>query len=105
MDIYQSAKTAGVAVVWAGGESPSNRQFNSFGPLVGFAYDPTGSGKMVVRGGAGIYYDQPVTNVVTPSGSNPPFSASVNNTGNISLASPYAVPPGGSSSIQAIDPN
>src|SRR5262245_26002000 len=62
-------------------------------------------GRMVIRGGVGIYYNQPVTNVVTPSGSNPPFSASVNNTSNANLASAFAVPPGGSSPIQAIDPN
>jgi hypothetical protein len=32
---------------------------NNFGPRLGFAYDVGGRGKTLVRGGAGVYYDQP----------------------------------------------
>ena len=66
---------------------------------------PFGNGKTVVRGGVGIYYDQPVTNIVTPMGSNPPFSQSVNITQNINLAAPFNSPPGVGSALQVVDPN
>ncbi len=87
------------------GATPYEKQFTNFGPRIGLAYDPTGRGKTVIRSGVGLYYDQPVTNIVTALGSNPPFSTSVNNTSNIRISSPFAVAPGTGSAIQAVDPN
>ncbi len=81
-----------------------NKEFSNFGPRIGFSYDPFGTGKTVIRAGAGFYYDQPVTNIVN-LGVNPPFSLAVNNTSNIVLVNPFNLPPGGASAIQAIDPN
>ncbi len=105
MGIYDFSQNKVIRVGTNGIERPYNKQFTNFGPRVGFAYDPFGKGKTVVRAGAGFYYDQPVLNILSGLAANPPFSASVNNTSNINLANPFAVPPGGSSAIAAVDPN
>src|SRR5262249_38866503 len=60
-----------------------------------------------IRAGAGVYYDQPVTNMVSLLSNNPPFSSAVNFTSNIDVASPYSQPGGDPASIaaQAISPD
>jgi hypothetical protein len=80
-------------------------QFTNFGPRLGFAWNPLGTGKTVVRGGVGLYYDQPVTNIVSGMGSNPPFSQSVNITQGINLTTPFNSPPGVGAALQVVDPN
>jgi hypothetical protein len=50
-----------------------NRYF-TWMPRVGFTYDLTGSGKTVLRGGAGVFYERTQGNDVYNAALNPPFA-------------------------------
>ena len=54
-----------------------NNHWATFGPHVGFAYDLTGSGKTVVRGGFSVMYERIQGNDMYNAGSNIPFSLNV----------------------------
>jgi len=64
-----------------------NTNWAAFGPRLGFAYDLTGSGKTVLRGGFGIMYERIQGNDMYNAGPNIPFSANVNFS-NVSLDNP-----------------
>jgi hypothetical protein len=49
----------GLIQVGHGLDSLYDRDLNNFAPRVGFAFDPTGKGKTVVRGSYGVFYDSP----------------------------------------------
>ncbi len=49
-----------------------DRKYTHFGPRLGFAWDMFKDGKTALRGGYGLYYDQPVTNLVSILANNPP---------------------------------
>jgi hypothetical protein len=54
-----------------------NNHWAAFGPRLGFAYDLTGSGKTVVRGGFGVMYERIQGNDMYNAGPNIPFSLQV----------------------------
>lgn len=64
-----------------------NTDWAAFGPRLGFAYDLTGSGKTIVRGGFGAMYERIQGNDMYNAGPNIPFSANVNFS-NVSLDNP-----------------
>ncbi|HME36953.1 MAG TPA: TonB-dependent receptor [Candidatus Sulfotelmatobacter sp.] len=64
-----------------------NNHWAAFGPRVGFAYDMTGSGKTILRGGFGAMYERIQGNDMYNAGPNVPFSTNVN-FNNVQLENP-----------------
>jgi hypothetical protein len=66
-------------IITAGGTSPYGRrihatEWDKFQPRLGFSWDPRNDGKTLVRGGFGIYYDQPLIGIFLQNAFvNPPY--------------------------------
>jgi carboxypeptidase family protein len=65
-----------------------NNHWNNWGPRLGFAYDLTGEGKSVVRGGFGVMFERIQGNDMYQAGGNNLFGGTVS-LGNVSLSDPH----------------
>jgi hypothetical protein len=79
----------GVGVIGKNGTPAGlvQNHWDAFGPRIGFAYDLTGSGKTIVRGGFGVMYEREQGNDMYDTAGNVPFSESVNFS-NVALSNP-----------------
>jgi len=74
MVLFNPATASLVRVGTNGIDQAYDSNLRNFGPRFGFAWDPFSDGKTSIRGGYGLYYDQPVTNSVSGLTTNPPFA-------------------------------
>src|SRR5690606_22404507 len=92
-------------IVVAGVNSPYGRGIyetdkGNIQPRVGFAWDPTESRRTIVRGGYGIYYDQPLVGIFEQNAFvNPPFANTVT-LQNAALSDPSGGAPAGTTGVR-----
>jgi len=76
----------------------------NFGPRLGFAYDLSGAGKTVVRGGFGMMYERIQGNDMYNAGPNIPFSLQVNTPAPVEMDNPRLSLATGSAATLPINP-
>ena len=81
-----------------------NNHWASFGPRLGFAYDLSGEGKTVVRGGFGIMYERIQGNDMYNAGPNIPFSLQIQTPAAVEFDNPRLTLATGTAGVLPINP-
>ncbi len=75
---------------------------NNWQPRAGLSWDPSGDGKSIVRGGYGLYFDQPLVGIFEQNAfTNPPYVNTVSFT-NASLANPRSGAEPGTAGLRSL---
>jgi hypothetical protein len=91
---YQGALPNGILKDSSNGPTRTGAPWNNFAPRIGFAWQPIGNNKFVVRGGYGYFYDRVNGNsLIHAVEQSPPYSLTLDNSGPAlgyaTLATPY----------------
>src|SRR2546425_6869564 len=82
------------------------KQWKDFAPRFGLVWDPSKNGKMVIRAGYGIFYDQNTVELNLATGQGPPWGGKVLvNSPSGGLDNPYSDYPGGNPFPFVLDKN
>ncbi len=86
--------TAPVGLVFPGDKGITRSTYspdkNNFGPRFGFAWDPTGTGNLSIRGGFGMFYNVPESELTLQFLGAAPYGAQVTALGVTDMTNPYA---------------
>jgi hypothetical protein len=85
--------TAPIGLVFPGDKGISRSTYspdkNNFAPRIGFAWDPTGTGKLSIRSGFGMFYNVPETELSLQFLGAAPYGAQVVAVGSTDMTHPY----------------
>jgi hypothetical protein len=85
--------TAPIGLVFPGDKGISASTYradkNNFGPRIGFAWDPTGTGKLSIRSGFGVFYNVPESELTLQYLGAAPYGAQVIAFGATDMTNPY----------------
>ncbi|HEY0431849.1 MAG TPA: TonB-dependent receptor, partial [Pyrinomonadaceae bacterium] len=84
-------------------DQPYHTNNRNFQPRVGFAWDPFKNGKTSVRAAYALQVEQPLTNVVNQTSSNPPLAMPLQITGTIPLGSAINLARAAGNSLVSVD--
>ncbi len=96
---------AGTLVRVGSGQSSIYDSSHDLSPRVGVIWDPFKDGRTSVRAAYAMMVDQPVTNVVTPTASNPPLATPLAFAGAIRLSNALTTAQAGGLAPASVDPN